>query len=106
MIRVQGTDPTQLLRRMHHHGAPLIPLAEELIAQMVFKLGADDKVHTISQRRNGANSFALFHADGREFHFRGNVATLTIDVLDRARLGNSLAVLTDHRSVHQWVATL
>jgi hypothetical protein len=106
VIKVEGVDPVQLIRRTRHHGLPLIPLVESIVLQITFKLGQDDLVHRIKQHRTGAQSFALHHADGRQFHFRGNAPLGLIEVGDRYRQPNIVASLTDHKSIRNWVATL
>ena len=106
MIKVEGVDPVQLIRRTRHHGVPLIPLVESIVLQLTFKLGQDDLIHRIKQIRTGAQSFALYHADGRQFHFRGNAPLGVIEVGDSYQNPNIVASLTDHKSIRSWVATL
>jgi hypothetical protein len=87
MIRVQGENPSTALMLHREHAHRLVPLVHALAATLLLgHLGQDDHTHLLAQSKVGANSFGLYLADGREFHFRGDSARAhydTIHVYDR-----------------------
>jgi hypothetical protein len=63
-------NPTTVLRR--DHAFRILPIVRALAATLFLgRLHQDGYEHCLVQSKNGANSFGLYLADGRSFHFRG-----------------------------------
>jgi hypothetical protein len=105
MIQTIGPN-TLAIRRLEHHAPAHLPIANALIAEMLFGwVGNDGEVHYLRQARTGLNSFSLELADGRIFHFRrGNGST--ISVLDKAYNGTTIAVIDSDAKARQWIRSL
>src|ERR1700677_4222752 len=61
VIRTEGPNPDTLLNRLDHHAAPAAPLVDACLRNLLLRcpLAFDPHEHRISQRKHGANSFAL-----------------------------------------------
>lgn len=101
VIRVQGRNPTTVLRRLDHHAPELVPLAQSLLFEIVFgPLGQDESVHRLRQHKKGANSFSLTTSRGNEFHFRSRDYE-SVQVLDSFKNGRVIATIeTPEEATH------
>jgi hypothetical protein len=115
MIRVEGPDPTAMIARARHHLQIVVPLLEEAALCLVLKcpLSRDHHEHVLSQRRRGGESYGLYLADGREFHFRlrhgpaGGIPWV-ICVYDRYKMGDlpPIAVLSSREDIRKFFSNL
>jgi hypothetical protein len=70
MITIEGENPITALLRDHAHR--IVPVIHALAATLFLgRLHQDEHEHRIIQSKSGANSYGLYLADGRSFHFRG-----------------------------------
>lgn len=80
MIYVTGENPTTVLRRSHAYR--ILPVVHALVASLFLgRLHQDEHEHYLSQSKNGANSYGLYLADGRTFHFRGDTQGAHLDAI-------------------------
>jgi hypothetical protein len=109
MLKVEGSDPGVLSRRMRHHAEQLRPLIDALTYSLVFEstFSRDSEVHVLRQSRSGPGSFAFLPASGSEYHFRVSAQVpLAIDVRDSYRSGNVIATLRTPAEARQFIRKL
>jgi hypothetical protein len=111
MLKVQGTDPGVVSRRLQHHGERLRPIITACLYALVLEsdLARDGEVHFLYQSRGGPGSFGLYLSDGRQFHFRlrwlaGTVPYLA--VLDAMQNGNEVARITRESQARRFMRRL
>jgi len=72
-------------------------------------LARDDEIHRLKQSKPGAESYGLYLADGRQFHFRprpnGHAAT-SIHVFDAFQKGALVVELDNREAIWQFFAHL
>lgn len=111
MIRVEGPDPTAVIKRARDHTEGAVPLILEAAVSLLLgcPLARDEHVHLLKQSRPGAESLALYLADEREYHFRpgpgGHDAT-SIHVKDGYMNGKLVAKLDDAKAIWTFFAGL
>lgn len=72
MIRVDGENPIEVIKRARHHARGVAPLAYELVVNLFFsELNADRATHVFRSIRGGPNSWCLSLHHGPDYHFRG-----------------------------------
>ena len=93
------------------HTPGTVPLVLESAVTLLLgcPLARDEEVHRLRQSRPGAESYGLYLADGRQFHFRprpyGHNAT-SLHVFDRYRSGKLLAELDNREQIWKFFASL
>lgn len=108
MIRVEGPDTTAVIKRARDHTPGTVPLILEAAITLLLDcpLARDHHEHVLSQRKVGAESYALLLTDGRQYHFRagGGHEADTIWVYDRFQRGelDPVAVLSSRESVREF----
>lgn len=112
MLQVpQGISTHDVLGLMGHAWR-VGPLVEPLAAALLFSsLGSDEHKHYLYRSRSGPNSWGLYLADGREFHFRGGSRTAHYDCIEvyktyRRNGHKPVAVLATREDCRTWVAGL
>ena len=106
-----GTSISDLLGKMGH-AYRIGPLAESLVASLFLSpLNADKHHHEIYSSHGGPNSWGLYLADGRQFHFRGGSHTThydCIEVYDRYRRNGykPVIVLRTRHDCRVWASKL
>jgi hypothetical protein len=111
MIRVEGPEPTAVIKRARHHTDGTVPMILEAAVSLLLgcPLARDEQVHLLRQSRPGAESLGLYLADGREYHFRpgpgGHEAT-SIQVKDGYRNGKIVAELDGVEAIWGFFAGL
>jgi hypothetical protein len=111
MIRVEGPDPTAVIKRARHHTDGTVPLILEAAVSLLLgcPLARDEYVHLLKQSRSGAESLGLYLADGREYHFRpgpgGHDAT-SIHVNSSYQNGRLVAELDGAEAIWEFFAGL
>lgn len=99
------------IKRARDHTPATVPLVLESAVTLLpgCPLARDDKVHRLRQSRPGAESYGLYLADGREFHFRprphGHDAT-SLHVFGRYREGELLAELDSREDIWKFFGCL
>lgn len=112
MIRTEGPNPDTLLNRLDHHAEAAAPLVDACLRNLVLRcpLAFDPQEHRISQRKGGANSFALLLGGGdhREFHFRADQSEddAVIHIKDKFKEGQEVATLRDEDDVRRFFERL
>jgi hypothetical protein len=111
MIRVEGPDPTAVIKRARDHTEGTVPLILEAAVSLLLgcPLAQDEHVHTLKQSRPGAESLGLYLNDGRQYHFRpgpGRHAATSIRVSSGYRDGESLAELDSREAVREFFGGL
>jgi hypothetical protein len=83
-------DPLTILARGYHHARGVVPVVEHSLYALLMQssLARDNHVHKLFQSKRGAGSWALYLADGREYHFRAGFSKNgggydCLDVYDR-----------------------
>lgn len=105
MIQTIGPN-TLAIRRLEHHAPEYLPVANALIAEMLFGwIGNDDAVHYLRQSRTGLNSFSLELADGRVFHFRRG-SGVAVNILNKAYNGMEIVTVDSDAKARQWIRSL
>jgi hypothetical protein len=101
-------NPDTLLNRLDHHAAPAGPLVDACLRNLVLRcpLASDPHEHRLSQRKRGANSFALLLGGGdyRQFHFRAlqRERYAVIHVKDSFKGGREVATLRTEGDVRSF----
>lgn len=111
MIQVEGPETTAVISRARHHTPGTVSLILESAISLLLgcPLARDNQIHLLRQSKPGAESYGLYLADGRQFHFRpgpGNHAAESIRVLNRYREGQLIAELNDPASIRRFFANL
>ena len=111
MLRVEGREPGALFARIRDHAHGIEAIATELWREISAIDGwilRDSAVHVVAQSGTGAESWGLYLADGRQFHFRvveGHAST-DIIVRDSYRSGAEIAELTDPGDAIRFIRSL
>ncbi len=111
MIRVEGSEPTAVIKRARDHTKGTVPLILEAAVSLLLgcPLARDEQIHLLKQSRPGAESLGLYLADGREYHFRpgpGGHGATSIHVKDGYKSGNLVAKLDDAEAIWTFFAGL
>lgn len=111
MIRVQGPDPTAVIKRARDHTEETVSLILEAAISLLLgcPLARDDHFHLLKQSGSGAESLGLYLEDGRQYHFRpgpgGHNAT-SIYVYNRYRNRKLVAELDGREAIWRFFAEL
>jgi hypothetical protein len=104
MLKVEGQRPWYIAVNPDGHLDGRRELVDAIVFGLVFRsaLARDEEVHLLRQSRNGASSWCIQTASGREYHFRpapGN----TVAVFDSYRKGNQIGELHTRAHVHKFL---
>jgi hypothetical protein len=111
VIRIEGENPIEVIKRARHHARGVAPLAYELVVNLFFsELAADRSTHRFRSIRGGPNSWCLSLDRGPEYHFRG-IETRGkgydhIKVYRRYQRCGLVATLRDEQDVRKFVRSL